>query len=161
MAAALTAAGPGSCFALPEDLGSAEGCDRAAAKLAELEPKLHGAKAPQGLFTPHADALVAHFPFLRTALVFQIVLFTLLRDAVVPLALQSSSITAGRAGGSHSKPTRQRAGTRHVHLRWLLVSHAAVTAAAAEASNFLDPLTTFLCIPPLSFLLCPPCPSNR
>ena len=37
-AAKLTAAGPGVCFALPEDLASQAACDRLAARLAEREP---------------------------------------------------------------------------------------------------------------------------
>lgn len=60
MAAALTAAGPGSCVALPGDLGSPEGCEAAAKRLAELEPKLHGERlkpfthALEGLTAPAA-----------------------------------------------------------------------------------------------------------
>lgn len=42
VAAKLTAAGPGSCHALPEDLSTLAACERLAARLAEREPALHG-----------------------------------------------------------------------------------------------------------------------
>jgi NAD(P)-dependent dehydrogenase (short-subunit alcohol dehydrogenase family) len=42
-AAQLTAAGPGTCFALPEDLATVAACERLASRLAEREPALHGA----------------------------------------------------------------------------------------------------------------------
>jgi NAD(P)-dependent dehydrogenase (short-subunit alcohol dehydrogenase family) len=41
VAAQLTAAGPGVCYALPEDLSSQNACERLASRLAEREPALH------------------------------------------------------------------------------------------------------------------------
>ncbi len=41
VAAQLTAAGPGVCYALPEDLSSQAACERLASRLAEREPALH------------------------------------------------------------------------------------------------------------------------
>ena len=41
VAAQLTAAGPGTCVALPEDLSTLAACERLAARLGEREPALH------------------------------------------------------------------------------------------------------------------------
>lgn len=41
VSAQLSAAGPGKCDALPGDLSTLEGCEKAAAALSALEPALH------------------------------------------------------------------------------------------------------------------------